>query len=378
MSKEIKDNVRFRVGLLGAGYISEFHIAALQRVHNASIVSIADVDVERARRIAARFRLPDACDSLGKLVERGANVIHVLTPPATHADCAIEAINNGCDALVEKPLANSIADCDRIESAALAAGKFVCVNHSNLRDPFIARAMKLASQGIIGEVIGADYFRSSNYPPYRGGPLPPQYVAGGYPFRDMGVHGLYLLQEILGGIQNVSAQFTTHGGDPNLLLDEWSAQVHCRRGLGRLRLSWNVKPLTNQLVIEGTRGVIRADMFAMYVTTRRHSRLPSSASRILNALLEAGEIAAQVSANVVRVAAGRIRRFHGLQEMVAEFYQALAQGKPMPVTVADAKPIVRWTENIAEEADRTKEQRRKASCISPAPRLLVTGANGFL
>jgi predicted dehydrogenase/nucleoside-diphosphate-sugar epimerase len=378
MSEEIRNNARFRVGLLGAGYISEFHIAALQRVPNASVVGIADVDVERARKLAARFRVPDACDSLRKLVERGANVIHVLTPPATHADCVIEAIKNGCDVLVEKPLATNVDDCHQIEAAAAAAGKSVCVNHSNLRDPFVARAIKLARQGLIGEVIGADYFRSSNYPPYRGGRLPPQYVAGGYPFRDMGVHGLYLLQAILGDIKHVSAQFATHGGDPNLLFDEWSAQVHCKQGLGRLRLSWNVRPLTNQLVIEGTRGVIRADMFAMYVTTRRNTRLPSSASRILNALREAGEIATQVSANVVRVATGRIRRFHGLQEMVAEFYEHLAHGQSMPVTVADAKPIVHWTETIAEEADRAKAQRRNVDPISPSPRLLVTGANGFI
>jgi 2-alkyl-3-oxoalkanoate reductase len=74
----------------------------------------------------------------------------------------------------------------------------VCVNHSLLGDPLIKRALELVKTGAIGDVLTVDYLRSSNYPPYRGGPLPPHYREGGYQFRDLGVHALYLLREFLG------------------------------------------------------------------------------------------------------------------------------------------------------------------------------------
>ena len=367
-----------RVGILGAGYVSEFHVAALRRVRNAEIVGVADLDLSRASALAKRLKLPAAYDSLQGLIEAGANVVHILTPPSAHADAAIRALEGGCHVLVEKPLGTSVADCQRIEAAAAAAKRSVCVNHSNLRDPFVDKAIKIAESGAIGDVIGADYFRSSNYPPYRGGRLPPQYREGGYPFRDMGVHGLYIIQRVLGRIEDVSAIFCSKGGDPNLLYDEWSAQVRCKDGIGRMRLSWNVQPLCNQLVIEGTKGTVRADMFAMYVTKRKQYRLPSSAGRLVNSMREALDIGVQVPLNVVRAATGRLRRFHGLQELVVEFYRVLTKGEPMPVTVGDATPIVEWTERIAKVADASKDAVARKYSRPLTARILVTGALGFI
>ena len=83
-------------------------------------------------------------------------------------------------------------------------------------------------------MVSVDILRSSAYPPYPGGPLPPQYRTAGYPFRDLGVHALYLFQAFLGPIEHVEADWTSLGGDPNLAYDEWRAQVRCRDGLGPL------------------------------------------------------------------------------------------------------------------------------------------------
>jgi len=369
---------KYRVGILGAGYVSEFHIAALRRVPNAEIVGVADLDQSRASALAKRLKLPNPCGSLQGLIDAGANVIHILTPPAAHADATIRALEAGCHVLVEKPLATSVVDCQRIEAAAAAAKRSVCVNHSNLRDPFVDKAIRIAESGALGDVIGVDYFRGSNYPPYLGGKLPPQYRDGGYPFRDMGVHGLYIIQRVLGTIEDVSATFFSKGGDPNLLYDEWSAQVRCKGGIGRMRLSWNVKPLCNQLVIEGTKGTVRADMFAMYVTKRTEYRLPSSVGRLVNSMRETFDIGMQVPLNVVRAATGRLRRFHGLQDLVGEFYSALSKSERMPVTVGEATPIVGWTEKIANVADASKDALARKYSAQSAARILVTGALGFI
>jgi predicted dehydrogenase len=82
----------FRVGLVGAGYISEFHIRALRRLSNVSIVGIADLDFSRARAVAERFGIPLSFPSLREMAAEGLDVVHVLTPPASHAEVAIEAL----------------------------------------------------------------------------------------------------------------------------------------------------------------------------------------------------------------------------------------------------------------------------------------------
>ncbi|MBW3597186.1 MAG: NAD-dependent epimerase/dehydratase family protein [Planctomycetes bacterium] len=378
MLRPLREKRLFRVGVVGAGYISEFHMRALRRLPGVQVVGIADRDPSRAGAVAERFQ-SSAFPSLAALAESGAEVIHVLTPPDSHAPLALEALERGCHVLVEKPLATSPEDCDRLAATAQATGLTVGVVHSYLRDPFMVRALEAVRRGDIGEVVTVDYLRSSAYPPYRGGPLPPPYREGGYPFRDMGVHALYLMEAFLGEIEDVDAQFRTQGGDPNLLFDEWQALVRCRRGTGHVQLSWSVKPPQHVLIAQGTRGVLRADLFSMFVSVRRKRRLPSAVERVTGALAEGGQICRQVPWNVARHLSGGIRRYHGLQALVEEFYESLAAERPAPFTPAAARPIVDWVERVARRADEAKEQlRARLAPSQPSASILITGATGFI
>jgi 2-alkyl-3-oxoalkanoate reductase len=374
-----------RAGLVGAGSVSEYHAAALRALPGVELIGICDLDLARAEALALRFRVPGAFASLQEMAAslraQGTplDVVHVLTPPDRHASVTLEALALGLHVLVEKPLATSVEDCDRIAEAARVAGKTVGVNHSLLTDPSMMRALASARSGALGDILTVDYFRSSVYAPWRDGPLPPQYREGGYPFRDHGVHILYLMAAFLGEIREVDAWFHTNGdSDPNLIYDEWRAVVHCANGTGQFQLSWNVRPLQNVLVVQGTRGVLRGDMFSWTISTRRPTRLPKAIERAWHPLSEALRTLVQVPRSAVRVLRKKILPYHGLRAMVAAYYSALAAGEPAPVTVADARPIVEWTEKVARQADA-----RKAGLLASFPqrlagRTLVTGASGFL
>lgn len=369
---------RFRTGVLGAGYVSEFHVEALKRLPNVDLAGIADLDRPRAEAAAARYGIPAACGSLAELAALGVDVVHVLTPPETHAEMALEALRLGCHVLVEKPLATNVEDCDRLQRAAAEAGRTVCAVHSYLRDPIIARALSAVKEGVVGDVVTLDYFRSSAYPPYRGGPMPPQYGSGGYPFRDLGVHALYVTEAFLGPIQDVSAQYATRGGDPHLLFDEWRALVRCAGGTGQVQLSWNVRPLQHLLRVQGTRGVLEADIFSMYVTARRKTRMPGIADRVLGALRESVDIGVQVPWNVLGFVRGKVLRYHGLQALVAEFYDALAAGRETPFPPRAARAVIQWTEDAARPADEAKRRYLAGFPEQVKAPVVVTGANGFI
>src|SRR4051794_39498142 len=230
---------RMKVGLVGAGYISEFHIAALRRLPHVGLLGLFDLDQTRAKETGAKFNVP-VFNSLEALREAGAESIHVLTPPHTHARVTMDALGLGCHVLVEKPLAVDASDCEKIDTLAAEKGLHVCVNHSLLFDPQVRRALNAMRRGRVARGVSVDILRSSVSPPYAGGPLPPQYRTAGYPFRDLGVHALYLFQAFLGPIEHVQAEWQSLGGDPNLAYDEWRAQVRCRDGMGQFQLSWNV------------------------------------------------------------------------------------------------------------------------------------------
>src|SRR5580704_14736945 len=335
-------DTRLRVGLVGAGYISEFHARAIQRVSNARIMGIADVVSSRAATLAARFGIPKVFPTMEAMVSEGVDVVHVLTPPHSHAQLAIAALKNGCHVLVEKPLAMNADEVDCISAAAAAAQKSVCVNHSLLYDRFVSKALRLVRSGAIGVPLSFDYFRSSEYPPYRGGTLPVHYRNGGYPFLDQGVHALYLAESFLGTIEDAKTFYGTHGGDPNLLYDEWRVAAQCQRGTANIQISWNVRPLQNWFVVQGTKGVLRANLFAMWVTHTPQLPLPKAPARALQALAEGLSICAQIPANVARFAAKRIVQYDGLHSLVAAFYRALQSGAPMPVPIEHARSTVYW------------------------------------
>jgi len=371
-------NRKMTAGLLGAGYISEFHVRGLRRLPNVEIVGVADTSLDRAKELAERHGLPATFSSLAELQRLKPDVIHILTPPDAHADNAIEALQGGSHVLVEKPLATSVEDCDRIAAAATAAGKTVCVGHSLLRDPFFERALDIARSGAIGDVLGVDHFRSQVYPRYEGGPLPPQYRQGGFPFRDLGVHSLYMLEAFLGQIHDVAPQLGPPSNDGCPRYKEWRALVRCERGIGQLYMSWNVLPLQDMLLIHGTRGVIRADIFGMSVTVRKTSRLPDHAERVLNTFNEGRRMATQIMGNVLRVVRKKLLHYHGLQMVVGEFYKSLEAGTPPPVTIEQARPIVDWTERVARQADLAQEQFVSGFSHGGTAKVLVTGATGFI
>ena len=145
----MSESPRFRVGLVGAGYVSTHHIRALKSLDYVEIVAIADVDLPRAQDVAARFGIPLAVRTVVEMASTQPDVVHVLTPPAFHADIAIQAFEMACHVFVEKPMAESPADCDRMIAVAQRAGRVLSVNHSARMDPVALQALELVKKGAI-------------------------------------------------------------------------------------------------------------------------------------------------------------------------------------------------------------------------------------
>src|SRR5262249_51817888 len=158
------------------------------------------------------------------------------------------------------------------------------VSHSLLFDPQIASALEAVKRGALGDVVALDILRGAIYPPYAGGPLPPQYRTAGYPFRDRAIHRLHDREPVLVPSETVDPARRRGSGDANLAFNDWRALVTCKRGLGQIQLSFGAKPLQHQIILQGTKGVLRLDLFLMFQAWRRPAPLPKPAERIVNAL----------------------------------------------------------------------------------------------
>jgi predicted dehydrogenase len=118
-----------RVGIVGCGRVSRRHVPALRAARGVELVAAFDVDASAARSTGAAV-----AGSVQELIER-VDLVAVCTPPAAHAEVAVAALEAGRDVLVEKPLATTLEDADRIVAAAqgrLAATGFQLRCHRKL------------------------------------------------------------------------------------------------------------------------------------------------------------------------------------------------------------------------------------------------------
>lgn len=369
--------VKYRAGMVGAGNICEFHVAAVRALPDVELVGVFDLDRARGEAAAEKWKTK-VYGSLEELVAAGANVIHVLTPPSSHASIARQALELGCHVLIEKPIAEDEAEARKLGELAHAKGLTVAVNHSLLFDPQIRRALDTVESGALGEIVAVDILRGSEYPPYAGGPVPPWYRDAGYPFRDLGVHCLYLIQELLGPIEDIDASWRSLGGNRDLAYDEWRAVVRCTRGLGQFQLTWNVKPMQSQVIIHGTKGILRVDLFAMYNSHRKSTPLPKAAERLVNAFTDSVEPLIDVPVGVYKFVRKEVQAYQGLRDLVADYYRCLAAGEPPPVTVDDAASVVHWVEKVARAADADHQSKLAQFSLSERVPYVVTGASGKL
>jgi len=368
-----------RVAIVGAGYVSKHHIAALRTLEFVDIVGIADLDRDAARAVADQFRIPYFCTDIADLAAKNPTAVYVLTPPATHCKLALQALEMGCHVFVEKPLAETVAQCDAMLELAREKGLLLSVNHSDRLDPVVLKALDTVRRGVCGDLVAVDFYRGSEYASYAGGPRSGVFAKGSYPFQDIGVHGLYLLEAFLGPVENLSVRWRSVARDPNFLFDDWHVQARCERGLGRLHLSWVSRPMQNRLLIQGTQGSIDVDRFLQTVTVNRSLPGPKFVGMVVNALAGSVRRVFAVSWSVLRFALRRLPPSPGIYAGAIDFANAVAKGIEAAVPAEEGRRMVALMEPICNDAD-TEAMRIFADRLAPldSADVLVTGAGGFL
>ncbi len=370
---------RLRAAVIGAGYVARHHLSALRALKFVEVVALVDVDLSAARSLASEFKIGNVAATFAEIAGLSPDVAYVLTPPASHCALALEALQHGCHVFVEKPMAETTQECDAMMKAASERGRVLSVNHSDRFDPTVVRALDVLRSGACGELLVLDVLRSSEYPPYGGGPLPAMMRQGSYPFRDLGTHGLYLIEAFLGPIKSLEVTHRATGRDPNLRFDEWYAMAACERGIGRLQISWNVRPMQSRLILQGTRGIIEVDRFLQTCRISRTLPGPKFVGAVWVGFLNATKQAFQIPFNVLRFATGRLRPSPGIRIGATEFARAIYEGVAPPVDASEGRRVVAMLDAACREADseRTAELESRLLPLRRVP-ILVTGAAGFL
>ncbi len=120
------------IAILGCGRIAGSHATAIAALEGqAQLVAVADSDSGRAASLARKFAVPSVVESLDELLALPAvDSVVVCTPNALHAEQAIQALSAGKHVLVEKPMAENVADAKRMAQTAKKSNRILAIGHT--------------------------------------------------------------------------------------------------------------------------------------------------------------------------------------------------------------------------------------------------------
>ena len=143
--------------IVGTGNISASHIQGLMTFpERCKIAALVDIYPEKAEAAKVKYQLEDAqvFDSHEALLASGLKIdlVHVCTPPSSHAQIAIDSMKAGCNVLVEKPMAPSLKECDAMLEAEKKYGVTMGIVAQNRFRNSIYKLKKAADSGLAGKV----------------------------------------------------------------------------------------------------------------------------------------------------------------------------------------------------------------------------------
>jgi predicted dehydrogenase len=264
---------KIRIGLIGYGKVANLHAEAITSITNGELVSVCGRNRSRrdsfaaARHIASRKTVEDM------VKHDRVDAVIVTTPHPQHRDGALETFAAGCHALVEKPMALTLAQCDEMIAAAKSAGKLLSVVSQRRAFPACERIKKAIDDGKLGKpslvqltILGwrdAAYYQSD---PWRG----KWDTEGGGILINQAPHQIDLMNWFMGPIAEIQGYYDNFNHPYIEVEDSAVAVVKFKNGgMGSVLVSNSQKPgIYAKVHVHGSSGAsagVQTDGGAMFI-----------------------------------------------------------------------------------------------------------------
>lgn len=382
---------KLRVGIAGCGTIFHFHHAFIKSHPNAVLCAVADRDEKALERAHKEYGIHNCYTDLEEMITReSTNVVHITTPPQTHASLAEAAIRLKNHVFIEKPMTLDHTAAEKLYDLAEKSEVKICVDHNHLFDPWMLQA-KDVLKGLRPEDISyveSYYGINPNIPEITGyrkaNEISWIYSLPGGLYHDFLTHPLYLMLEYIGRPLNTRTMARTYGTLIQGLSDELHILIEGETAVGKLTISFNSRPYQHFLKIYHKKAIITVDFNNMTMIANRYAGLPGAVTKIASNLGAARALTTQTASNVYRFVTGKLKPYSGMKNCIYGFYDALLGSTELPVSRESALQVLKVMDSVWKDAGRLHPVFNDVGvpqCEAPVPvrgRVLVTGAGGFL
>jgi predicted dehydrogenase len=294
-----------RAAVVGAGLMGRWHAHALSRA-GALLVGVCDTDLRAAQRLSGGEHRVTA--DLEELLDATApEVVHICTPLPTHAPLIGRVLERGCHVIVEKPLAETEKDTERLLALAAERGRRLFPAHPLLYQRWIGDVSRLGALRSLDYVLcsaGADASAPA-------GPAGKDETVMNVLPHPLSLYELFCPEGLDAAGWQVTrsgpGELRAHGVSNGITLS--------------LSISMSARPTRHELVVTGERGTLHADLFHGFAT--REAPLAGRAYKILRPFSLSARRFAGASLNLARRALTRESAYPGLRELIRSCYREI-------------------------------------------------------
>lgn len=373
-----------RVGIIGAGYIADWHADAIMATKSAELSCVVDSNLSAAESFADARGIAAFGSVADMLAAGAADAVHVLTPPDYHRMVALECIAGGMHVLVEKPVALSAGDVAAMATAASEKGVQFAAGHNFLGLPSYQKLKAKVVSGEMGRISTAEINWCFPLGPLRSGP-----------------YGIWLMRDTRNLLQELGPHLFAfmHDlfGEAEILHLQTSNTVALLGG-GTRPQSWRI--LARAGGVDVTLNLALVETYDDRSVVLRGSSAMARLDYANDTLVVSGVNTSDLVINPLRNALGQsfahlreglingTRQLTSLNQkspyglsfrgMCTEVYGAIADGRPV-----DARFSGESAENVMRAIDSTlqllpAETKTAKPRGKPNPTALVIGGTGFL
>jgi predicted dehydrogenase len=195
---------KLRIAVAGAGYIGRAHMGVAQRSPTCMLSAIVD-PAPAAEATASKEGVP-LYKSLDDLFEmRRPDGVVLATPNQLHVEHALKCIDAGVPMLLEKPIASTVAEGERLVKIAQERKAKILIGHHRAHSPIMAKAKQIVDSGVLGKLVAvvgsATFFKPDHY----FAEAPWRREIGGGPILINMIHEVHNLRMLCGDIVAVQA-----------------------------------------------------------------------------------------------------------------------------------------------------------------------------
>lgn len=305
-----------KAAVIGVGSMGKNHARIYDALEGVALVAVSDIDTKSARAAASRYRARYYADHATMLDQEKPDLVSVAVPTGLHHQVALDVIERGLDLLVEKPIADTVANAKEIIERAQAQGVQFMVGHVERFNPAVCELKRRLEDGQLGKMFQIHARRL--------GPFP-------HRIRDVGVvidlatHDLDVMCHLTeADVVRVYAE--TEQEIHTLHEDSLSGLMRFQNGVvGVLDVNWLTPTKVRELYVTGEKGMFMVNYLTQDLYLYENEYVGSDWDR-LGMLKGIGE------GNMIKLRIGKREPLHAELEA---FAQSVEEGGPPPVTGED-------------------------------------------